>query len=141
MFPHLLTVHTTAGLSLIEETVITPTMRDRIESSSGFMLCCASYTGVQPLGQHRLYLRLNDFLVPFSFGVMKNFPPKLQVGTTFCDRQIENKTPSTKQGFTRDSRTLPILAINDDNISAIHTPQPLTPHHIMKENVLLRLAD
>lgn len=140
MFPHVLTVDTAAGLSLVEETVLMPTMQRRIEPCSGVTLRFTSNTRVQLLGQIRLYICLHDLLFPFYFGVMRNFPPKLFMGTTFCDRHIVTIKPVLKQMTPKNSGPLPILAFNDDTVSAIHTPQPLTPHITTKERVNPRLT-
>lgn len=141
MFPHVLTVDIATGLSLIYETVLTSGMRERVELFSGFMLRCASITRVQPLGQLWLYTRLYDLIVPFYFAAMKQFPTKLLIGTTCCDRHIEKITPATKQIVPRNARPLPVIAFNDDTISVIHTPQPFTAQHTIKENFTFRLSN
>lgn len=97
MFPHVLTVNTAAELSLIDEIVLTTEMRNLMEPCSGVILRCSSNTHVKPLGQLRLYLHLNDLIVPFYFGAMQNFPPKRLVETTFCDHHIENITSTTRR--------------------------------------------
>lgn len=140
MFPHVISVDTTAGLSFVDETVLTPIMKQSIEPCTGVTLRCASNTRVQPLGQIRLYVLLHDLLVPFYFGVIQNFWLKLLIGTTFCDRHIATINPVLKQVSQKNFHPLAILAFNDDTVSAIHTPQPFTPHHTVKEHVNLRLT-
>lgn len=41
MFPHVITVDTSAGLSFVDKTVLTVEMGNRIEPWSGIMLRCA----------------------------------------------------------------------------------------------------
>lgn len=135
-----MTVDTAAGLSLVDEDVLTAEMKTHIEPCTGVTLSCASNTRVQPLGQISLYVRLHDLIVPFYFGAMRNFPPKLLTGTAFCDRHIVTITPALKQIIQKNSRPLQILAFNNDTISAIQTPHPLTPHQTAKEHVNLLLT-
>lgn len=75
IFPQVLNVDTAAVLSLIFEIVLTAEIRNRIEPSSGFILRCASKTLVKPVGRLGLYLRLNNLIVTFYFGVMQIFQP------------------------------------------------------------------
>lgn len=49
-------------------------------------------------------------------------------------------TTCLKQITQKNSLPLPILAFNNDTISVIHTPQPLTPHHTSKEHSNRHLA-
>lgn len=115
-------------------------MKRLIEPCTGFTLRCASNNRVQPLGQIRLYVRLHDLIVPFYFGIMRNFPQTFLIGTTFCDRYIASIQPGLKNITPKASRPLSILAFNENTVSSIHTPQPLTPHQTMKEHVNLCLT-
>lgn len=72
---------------------------------------------------------------------MKNLPPKLLIGNTFCDRFITSILPSKKHVIALNTKPLPILEFNDDTISAIHTPQPLYPLNTKKTHVNLRLVE
>lgn len=54
---------------------------------------------------------------------MFNLPPKLLIGRTFCDRYIESITLSSSQLIPQQSLPLKILAVNDDKIFAINTPE------------------
>lgn len=97
MFPHVMTVDTVAGLSLVDEEVLTPEMKHRIEPCTRATLRCASNICVQLLGQILQYLHLHDLVVQFYFGVMRYFPPKLLILLRFVTDTSERSTRVLKR--------------------------------------------
>lgn len=89
MFPYVMTIDTAASLSPIDEYVLTDIIKPYIEPCTGVTPWCSSKTKVKHLGQLRLYISLQDLLVPVYCCVLSAFPLKILLGTNFCNRHIE----------------------------------------------------
>lgn len=68
---------------------------------------------------------------------MPNFPPKVLIGTTFSDRHAASIRPGINLSTLKNSRPLPLLTFNYNNISSIHTRQLFKPHYTAKEHDIL----
>lgn len=139
ILPNVVTVDSAAGLSLDYEETLPGYMLELVKTCAGTFLLCVSNNRVASSAQIRLFLLINDLIVPFHFGVMKNLPPKLLIEEIFCCRNVKTIDPASKRITPPNYPPLPILDFNDDTISEIHSRQSLTAHHTMKDDVNLRL--